>query len=114
METREIKHIDVVSAAKIVGLLYMALGLIFWLLFACLGLLQFAGLAAFFQGQDLEFLGAGIGGLVIGLIAGLCLFPLMYGVLGAIAGAIGSVLYNLIAGWVGGLEIQLGESGKYQ
>ena len=113
METKEIKSINLVSAAKILGLMYTALGLIIWLLFACFGLLQFVGLAAFFEGQDLGFLGAGIGGLVISLIVGLCLFPIMYGVIGAIAGAIGAALYNLIAGWIGGLEVQVSTSSKY-
>ena len=31
----------------------------------------------------------------------------MYGIVGGISGALGAVMYNLVAGWVGGLEIDI-------
>lgn len=34
-------------------------------------------------------------------------FPIFYGLIGFIGGAIGALLYNLIAGWVGGVELDL-------
>ncbi|MDR3385725.1 MAG: hypothetical protein P4L92_01630 [Rudaea sp.] len=43
----------------------------------------------------------------VGGIAALIIFPIMYGVFGFIAGAIGAALYNLIAGIVGGIEIDV-------
>lgn len=112
METREIKRINVLSAAKIVGLLYTAFGLIAWLFFACGGLLQLTGLTFLIEEDTLGAFGAGAGGIIIVLVVLLCVFPLMYGVIGAIAGAIGAALYNLIAGWFGGLEVQVGLPGK--
>jgi len=37
----------------------------------------------------------------------LIILPIFYGVVGFIAGAIGAALYNLIAGMVGGIEIEV-------
>ena len=31
----------------------------------------------------------------------------MYGLMGVVGGAIGAALYNLVAGWVGGIEVEL-------
>ena len=31
----------------------------------------------------------------------------MYGVIGVIGGAIGAALYNLVAGWIGGIEVEM-------
>jgi hypothetical protein len=33
--------------------------------------------------------------------------PVIYGVLGFISGLIGALLYNLLAKWVGGFELEL-------
>jgi uncharacterized membrane protein len=48
------------------------------------------------------FMGAlfGVGAIVF--------LPIMYGAIGACAGAIGAAIYNLVAGAVGGLELDLG------
>jgi hypothetical protein len=51
-------------------------------------------------------LAAGGGSIVIGLLVMVGL-PIMYGVIGFIAGAIGALLYNLFAGMVGGIEIEV-------
>ena len=32
--------------------------------------------------------------------------PVIYGVLGMLVGAIGCALYNLVAGWIGGIEFE--------
>ncbi len=34
-------------------------------------------------------------------------FPLIYGLIGGVFGAIGAAIYNLAAGWVGGLEVDI-------
>lgn len=42
-----------------------------------------------------------IGGLVFGLFA-----PIFYAVMGFVMGAISAFLYNLLAKWVGGIQVQ--------
>jgi hypothetical protein len=42
----------------------------------------------------------------IGGIGALIFLPIMYGIFGFIAGVIGAFLYNVIAGVVGGIEIE--------
>ncbi|MFM8912259.1 MAG: hypothetical protein ACKOE6_04970 [Flammeovirgaceae bacterium] len=37
------------------------------------------------------------------------IFPILYGGIGFVAGLIGAAIYNLIAGWVGGIKIELKE-----
>jgi hypothetical protein len=51
-------------------------------------------------------LGVGVGGVVFGLLIMIGL-PIMYSIIGFIGGAIASLLYNLFAGWVGGIEIEV-------
>jgi hypothetical protein len=33
--------------------------------------------------------------------------PIIYAVMGVVGGAIGAALYNLVAGWVGGIEVEI-------
>jgi hypothetical protein len=42
----------------------------------------------------------------IGLLA-IILCPIVYGVIGGIAAVISALVYNLAAGWVGGVEVDL-------
>jgi hypothetical protein len=98
----EIKRIGVLSAAKIVGGVYAGLGLIIGLFSACFGLIAFAGLIS---EADAEFAGFGAGLF----LAGLCFWPIVYGVLGFIGGAIAALIYNVVAGFIGGLELELSE-----
>jgi hypothetical protein len=38
------------------------------------------------------------------------LLPILYGVLGFVMTAIGAAIYNLVASWIGGIEIQMDDS----
>ena len=50
----------------------------------------------------------GIGALGVGMGIGMVIFlPIMYGVFWFIAGVVGAAIYNLVAGIVGGIEIDL-------
>jgi len=90
-----IKSVGVLSVAKILGLVYACLGLIFTPLFLLMGLLGSA------LGQQNSPV-AGIFGIGFAV-----LMPVLYGAVGFVGGAIGALLYNLFAKWVGGFELQI-------
>lgn len=90
-----IRSVGVMSVAKIMGLIYGCLGLIFAPLFLLFGLLgSLAGQ------QKTPF--AGVVGVVFAL-----LMPLFYGAVGFVMGAIGALLYNLFSKLVGGFELEM-------
>jgi hypothetical protein len=99
-----IRRIGVLSCAKIVGAIYAALGLIVGAVFALMAVLGPTLAAEAFDsmmgGAALGFL-FGIGGLII--------MPVLYGVMGFIGGAISALVYNVVAGSIGGLELVLAE-----
>jgi hypothetical protein len=90
-----IKSVGVLSVAKIMGMIYGCMGLIFAPFFLLIGLM---GSAMGRQNSPL----AGIFGI------GFAVFmPVLYGAMGFISGLIGALLYNLFARWVGGFELEL-------
>lgn len=90
-----IKRVGVLRLAVFQAALMAAFGL-----FAALLILLFGAMLGSANHQ------AGMFGMVGG-IAALIFLPIMYGVIGFIAGAIGGALYNLVAGVVGGIEIDV-------
>ncbi len=43
-----------------------------------------------------------------GIMLGMGLFiPVIYGVMGFVVGIIGAAIYNLVAGWIGGIEMDV-------
>jgi hypothetical protein len=93
---RVIQSVGVFSVAKIMGLLYGAMGLIFAPL-----LLFFSVLGAAMHAKNAPF--SGVIGIVFAIAA-----PIMYGAMGFVGGAIMAALYNLFAKWVGGIEVNVG------
>ena len=91
-----IKRINVLKLAIFQGALMAAFGLI-----AGLFILMFGSMFAGLAGRE-----AGAAGF-IGGIGALIFLPIMYGVIGFISGAIGAFVYNLVAGVVGGIEIEV-------
>ena len=96
---QEIRRIDVVSLAKIEGALGAVIGLIVGIFAAIIGV-AVGGIA------DLGGTGIPGMGLFIGAAA-IIFLPIFYGVAGFIGGLIVAALYNLVAGWVGGIKIEL-------
>ena len=92
-----INRIEPFSCGKVAGVLYGAMGLVVGVIVSLAATI--GGLA----GQ--ETFGALAGGLV-GLGA-IVILPVLYGGLGFIVAVIASWLYNLAAGYVGGIEIEL-------
>ncbi|MBK1877100.1 DUF3566 domain-containing protein [Pelagicoccus mobilis] len=98
--TKRLKRINPLQLGKILAAFYALASLIFvpfMLLFSLLASVvqQSEGTAA----QMPILLGMGAGFLIIA--------PIMYGVMGFVAGIIGAFLYNLIAKWLGGIEVEV-------
>lgn len=91
-----VRRVAPISAARIAGVLYAIFGFIagcFISLFSLVG-------SAFAPKE------AGLPGMLFG-VGAIILLPIVYGLLGFIFSLIGAALYNLIAGWVGGIEIDV-------
>ncbi len=98
-----IRHIGVGSAAKIGGLLYAVGGLFVGLFFAAISLVGGAG--AMTAGGDGNPM-APMLGMMFG--AGALIFaPILYGIMGVVIGAVTAAIYNLAAGLIGGLELDV-------
>ena len=95
-----IKRIDVMSAAIMGAATAAALGLIAGLFIAAFG-----GAMSNF-GNNSSFGNSGGFGSGLGIVA-VVLFPVLYGFFGFIGGAIYAALYNLFAGMVGGIKVEL-------
>ena len=91
-----IRRFSVAKTATVVAVMYVVIIAIFIIPFAFLAL-------AFGRGDS------GAGGLVGVIVFGL-LAALLYGVFGWIFTAIACAIYNLAAGWVGGIEVQVDQS----
>lgn len=87
-----IRRFGIIKTATIVAVIYMLVVAIFFVPLAILALAASPGNAA---------VGA-VGILVFGLLA-----AVLYAAVGWIFTAIACALYNLAAGWVGGIEVQV-------
>ena len=99
-----IKRISPMSCAKVGGLLYAVIGL---LVGGCISLvmLLMTTLGGMIPEDEAPMAGAALG-MMFGAGA-IVIMPIFYGVLGFIGGALTALAYNLIAGWTGGLEIEV-------
>lgn len=86
----QIKRFSIGQSAKFMGVLYLLFGLIFIPFFLLMGM---------FAPTDET-------GFPFGTMFAVAL-PILHGIFGVIGGAIGAALYNLVAGWVGGIEVEL-------
>jgi hypothetical protein len=90
-----IKSIDIISWAKIHALFGIVFGLIYGIIICILG----AALGAKFAMPGLTTFG----------LLSIIIFPIIWGIMSFILGAIPAFLYNIFAGSVGGIEIELVE-----
>ena len=92
-----VKRVGPLSCAKLSGTLYALIGL---LIGGVVSMIAMAGGAA----SDSPF-GTGIGAAVgMGAIV---ILPIFYGLMGFVATLIGAWLYNVVAGMVGGIELEV-------
>jgi hypothetical protein len=87
-----IRRIGVAQLAKMLGALYLGLGLIFALIFWGVG-------SVVPRSGSTNMFGMGAIALIV--------LPICYAIIGVVFGAITAWLYNLVAGSVGGVEIEL-------
>ena len=101
-----VRRVGVLSLAKIQGLLMFVIGLIIGVIYGLIFMIFGAAITAMApHGQDGAALG-GVSTVVIGVVMMIAI-PIFYGVLGFIVGAIGGLVYNLAAGVVGGIKLEL-------
>lgn len=94
MAMKELKKIDVVTFAVVLGLVYAVFGLIFGV-FAAIG------------GAGMAFLpGMAAAGLAVGALS-IIVFPIMMFIMGFIGGAIFAAIYNFVAQKYSGIKIDL-------
>ncbi len=93
-----IKRIGAVSCAKITGLLYAIVGLLFG---GIMALISLAGGLAAMGGNRMgsPFAFFGVGAVIV--------FPLLYGAFGFVMTLIAASIYNVLAGVVGGIELDV-------
>ena len=92
-----IRRIGVWSVARMYGALSGAMGLLIGL---CIALASAVGMGLASSESDAPPFLAGMFG-----VGAIVILPIFYGVLGLVAGAIGAALYNVLAGFVGGVTV---------
>lgn len=95
----QLKRIGPLSLARLAAGLYGAIGLFIGLIFALAALVGASIAGATGESSPLIGLVFGVGAVVF--------LPIMYGVLGALLALVVASLYNLLAGWLGGVEVTL-------
>ena len=104
MNKLRIRKLGVLSVAKIQASIMFIISLLISIPYGLIVIIYSLVGGSFVGGN--AGLGVGAGGIVIGLLIMIGL-PIMYSIIGFIGGAIASLLYNLFAGWVGGIEIEV-------
>jgi hypothetical protein len=102
MSKLRIKKIGILSVAKIYGLMMLVISLLISIPYGLI--IMFFGATLLGGGRD--GFAAGGGSIVVGLLIMIGL-PIFYGVIGFVFGAIGALVYNIFAGMVGGIEIEV-------
>ena len=89
---KRIARVDPYQLGKVLAAVYACIALIF------VPFLLIGAIAGFGQHQG----GGAAGFLILAILA-----PVFYGVFGFVGGLIAAVVYNLVAGWTGGIELTL-------
>ena len=95
----ELKRVGPWSVGRMFGIMYAVMGLVFGTVFAFITILG----NSLGQGADDE---QGAFGALFG-VGAIVMFPLLYGLGGLVGGLFSAWLYNVFAGMIGGIEVQL-------
>jgi hypothetical protein len=91
MTTHRIRRIAPLAAAKVAAIIYAVIGLIFFPFFLIISRLAPGGAGPWSS--------MGMGFAII--------LPICYAIFGFIGTLIATALYNAVAGWVGGIEVEV-------
>jgi hypothetical protein len=97
-----IRRFGVIRTATVAAVMYAFIILVSTLLIG-LPIALVAGAAGRDSGMAAGIIGGGIAGVLLFGVLG----ALIYAVIGWVMTAIACAIYNLVAGWVGGIEVQL-------
>ena len=102
-----IRRVSALQAGKMAALIYAGMSLIFVPIVAVV--MGFGALASFAAAASGDHHAAALpAALGVGIfLIGIVMVPIFYGMIGFIIGAVGALIYNLVAKWVGGIEIEL-------
>ncbi len=104
MNKLRIRKLGVLSLAKIYAVMMLVISLLISIPYGLFIIIFSLSGAGSIGGQGGLALGGGGVVLGLGIMIGL---PIMYGVMGFVFGAIGALVYNIFAGLVGGIEIEV-------
>jgi hypothetical protein len=94
-----IRRVSPISLAKVVGLLYAILGLVFGAFMSLIFTVIGAGAPEGMHSAPFVGMMFGAGAIVI--------LPLFYGVMGFVGAGLAALIYNGLAGMIGGVEIEV-------
>ncbi len=100
---RKLKRIAPVKFGLVAGLVYALLSLVIVPF-----VLIFVGISAFAETMaHSDEAGPSWAGGCLGAVIAMVLAPIIYGVLGCLMGMLVAWLYNVVAGWIGGIEFDV-------
>ena len=100
----QLRHLDILSVAKMLALIYAVIGIIFGVLYALFMVIFTSSMAI--MAEEREELAGMMGGGIVGALCMVILFPIFYAILGFIGGALVAWLYNVAAGRMGGVVMR--------
>lgn len=109
MNRLRIRKMGVLSVAKLYAMMALILSLLISVPYGLI--IMVFGVAMLGTGEKAGF-AAGGGSILIGLLVMIGL-PIFYSVVAFVSGAIGAFVYNLLAGMVGGVEIEVENIQQY-
>lgn len=104
MNKLRIRRLGILSVAKIYAVIMLVVSLLISIPYGLFIIIFSLSGATALKGEGAFALGGG--GIVVGLLVMIGL-PVVYSIMGFIGGAFGALLYNLFAGLVGGIEIEV-------
>jgi hypothetical protein len=102
-----VRKVGVFSVAKIQSIIMCVIGLLIGVIYG-LAFMIFGAFITGFAPRDQQAAG-GISTILIGLVM-MIAFPILYAILGFIGGAVGGLVYNIAAGVVGGIKLEVDSS----